>query len=96
MAGQTDRFDNNETELVPLSAEELPSQGSIPLSWSFVFHKINSSTGSLFKFDVEVFDSLGAVMEWVKTRHQEFLPKSWVGRFVSKVVVERATMDHVC
>lgn len=97
MANQTVKLDNDETELVPISAnEEIASQGSIPLSWGFVFHKINSSTGNLCKSDVEAFGSLGAVMEWAKTRYQEFLPKSWVGRFVSRVVVERATMDRVC
>lgn len=99
MTNQTVKLDNNKTELVPISADEeiaTCSQGSIPLSWSFVFHRINSSTGSLCKSDAEVFDSLGAVMEWTKTRYREFLPKSWVGRFVSRVVVERATMDRVC
>lgn len=87
MENQTNQFDNDGVELVPVSAEIIASR------WGFVLHIFGSSTGNLFSIDVS--GSLGSVMGRVKSLYQGFLPKSTFGRFFSKVVVERATIDRV-
>lgn len=67
------------------------------IKWLFVFHKCNNATGSLVAFGTS--DTLGAMMEDVRTQYQEFLPKSSLRRlfgFFTKVIVEAARVDLVC
>lgn len=88
MENQANQFDNDEVNfVVPILAE------SIAPRWAFVFHRFGNSTGNLFSFDVS--GSLGSVMGRVKILYQGFLPKSTLGRFFSKVVVERGTINRV-
>lgn len=97
MDNQANQLDNSESDLENITTEETASQGqSIALQAisGVVFYKFNCPTGRLFNLDVS--GSLGVVMERVKARYQEFLPKSWLRRFISKVVIERGTVDHVC
>lgn len=97
MDNQTNLPDNGATQSSRTPAEVvITHEQSVTLKWGFVFHKFNSVAGDFLKIDINTSDSLGAVMERVKTRYQEFQPKSWLKRLISKVVVERATVDHVC
>lgn len=84
------------TRLGNLSSEETAGQRQSAAVLAVVFHKPNSSAG-IFRF-VDVSDnSFGNMMRREQTLYQEFLSKnSKLEKFISKVVIERGIVDHVC
>lgn len=88
--------DSIPSDHIPAGEAISQEQNILPEKWGFVFHRFNSAAGIFLKINVDISDSLGGVIERARTQYQALLPMSWLRQFVSKVVVERATVDHVC